>query len=707
MDKSYQLDAAGLAIALAVAVTYVALFLGSRVETSRGGAARLWIGGGAIALGLGTWCTHFLGMIAWEAPFPLSYDPWLQIMALLLSTCAYAAALYVFQMLPRSASTLLTAILLLAGGITANEFINLRAIAISPETRFAPANVALALVLAVVGTATGLSLNGRLSERPQFQLLTRISAAFVLGATVIGTHYAAMGGLVLAAEAVDGQGVPLDGFWLAVTIGAIVFAMVSMTGVLMVVDDHMAARARKHDAQLDEANAKLRYAGLHDVLTGLPNRSLLRERMAQLIDAATLRSTRCAVMIVNLDRFKAVNDSLGQAAGDQVLCEVTSRLRSVLRPTDTVARTGSDEFVILRDAVRDSSEVDLLASGIQREIAREIHVEGSELQITCSTGIALFPSDGRDVATLLRHAGAALQHGKSTGSQQRSFYQPQMDRFARERLAVETGLRRALANDEFVLHYQPKLEVATNRITGAEALIRWRHPQRGLVPPAEFIPVAEETGLITPMTEWALREATRQMRAWQDAGMAPLRVSVNLSAGLLGHPDLEALVMDAVSHAELDPTLLELELTESAVMRDPERSIEVLRSLVRRGLRISVDDFGTGYSSLSYLRRLPLHVLKVDRSFIRDVVSNHEDAEITRSIVSLAHSLKLQVTAEGVETDRQLAFLKSLGCDEYQGFLASAAVPADDFAALTQQSMSATQKLRILGQRARGALLRA
>ncbi len=429
---------------------------------------------------------------------------------------------------------------------------------------------------------------------------------------------------------------------------------------------------------------------LHDGLTGLPNRVALNERLDALLSRSNARSQRFAVMVMDLDRFKAINDSLGHQAGDKLLCAMTQRVRAALRPTDFLARIGGDEFVILREEVRDVFEVDQLAVTIQAAIAPTLVIESTELQMTCSTGIALFPDAGRDAATLLRHADAAMYHGKNAGRQQHSFYEPRMDGFARERLEIESGLRRAISNGEFELHYQPRVDVTTGRIVGTEALMRWRHPDRGLVMPSEFIPVAEESALIVPMSQWALQTAARQVRQWLDAGIGPLYVSVNLSASLLTHADLERMVVDATQNAQIDPSLIELELTESAVMRDPERSAQIFHSLVRRGVRISVDDFGTGYSSLSYLRRLPLHGLKVDRSFIREVVTNREDAEISRAIISLAHSLKLRVTAEGVENDRQLALLRAMGCDEYQGFFCSPAVPAAQIAALVRDSPSTT-----------------
>jgi diguanylate cyclase len=705
MTKTYAPGLALLAAAFAVVVAQVVLYLATRVRNSRGGAGRLWVGGAAIGMGIGVWCTHFVSMLAWRAPFPLSYDPWVQLVALLAAGGAAAVSLHLVTWPPRGWRPWLPASLMMGLGIASMEYLGLTAITVVPGLEFGVGGTALAVLTSVGGSLIALGLNGQLKERPQYQALTRFAAAFALGGTVIATHYLAMASVTVAPGATTVGGVALDSFWLAVTIGAVSFAMLCMTGVFMVVDDHMASRSRRHSAQLAEVNAKLKHVALHDGLTGLPNRIALNERLDTLLSRSTPRSQRFAVMVMDLDRFKAVNDSLGHQSGDRLLCAMAERMRAALRPTDFLARIGGDEFVVLCEKVRDMFEIDQLAVAIQGAIARPLVIEGAELQMTCSTGIALFPDAGRDAATLLRHADAAMYHGKNAGRQQHSFYEPRMDGFARERLEIESGLRRAVSAGEFELHYQPRVDVVSGRIVGAEALMRWRHPDRGMVMPSEFIPVAEESTMIVPMTQWALQTAARQVRHWLDAGVGPLYVSVNLSASLLGHANLERMVVDAAKAAQIDPSLIELELTESAVMRDPERSAQILHSLVRCGFRISVDDFGTGYSSLSYLRRLPLHGLKVDRSFIRELVTNREDAEISRGIISLAHSLKLRVTAEGVENDRQLALLRAMGCDEYQGYFCSPAVPAAQIMTLFREGLSASQK--VLALRPRGPLLRA
>jgi diguanylate cyclase (GGDEF)-like protein len=375
-----------------------------------------------------------------------------------------------------------------------------------------------------------------------------------------------------------------------------------------------------------------------------------------------------------------INDSLGHHGGDELLKEVANRLRGMLRKSDTLARTGGDEFILIADEATGQADVEQLAQRLLACFVTPFHILSVDIHTAPSIGISMYPDDGSRAGELMKHADAAMYHSKKIGGNTYTFFTPSMSAFAQERLELENGVRRALVNGEFELHYQPKVDVTSGRISSTEALIRWRHPERGLVPPGEFIPLAEETGLILQIGEWVLREACRQARQWQLNGMAPVRVAINMSAQQFKQKNLVNIVQSALENAQLEPTYLEIELTESAVMHNAASSTAILEQLSRLGVHISIDDFGTGYSSLNYLRRFPLDKLKIDRSFIKDLVANPEDAAIVHAIISLAHSLRLKVIAEGVETEQQLEFLRELGCDQYQGFFCSPAMDPEAFA---------------------------
>jgi diguanylate cyclase (GGDEF)-like protein len=468
--------------------------------------------------------------------------------------------------------------------------------------------------------------------------------------------------------------------WLAILIGGFALGVLLITMILILYDAHLDSRSHQHEVALENANARLQHLATHDALTELPNRLLLDDRLSQAIAYAERRAGQIAVLVIDLDRFKMINDSLGHQGGDELLKAVASRLHATLRKSDTLARAGGDEFVLIADEIDGVADAEMVAQRVIGCFAQPFNILTIDIHAVASIGISVCPSDGATAAELLVHADAAMYHSKKIGGNAFSFFKPSMNVFGQQRLELENGLRRALAKGEFELHYQPKVDVGSGRISSTEALIRWRHPERGMVPPGDFIPLAEETGLILQIGEWVLREACKQARKWQVSGTPPVRVAINMSAQQFRQKNLVSVVQSALADANLEPTYLEIELTESAVMHNAGASAAILEQLSRIGVHISIDDFGTGYSSLSYLRRFPLDKLKIDRSFIKDVVANAEDAAIVHAIISLAHSLKLKVIAEGVETEQQLDFLRSLGCDQYQGFFCSPAILPDAFA---------------------------
>ncbi|HUW36664.1 MAG TPA: EAL domain-containing protein [Rhodocyclaceae bacterium] len=427
---------------------------------------------------------------------------------------------------------------------------------------------------------------------------------------------------------------------------------------------------------------QLAHQANHDDLTGLANRNLLSDRLDQALAQAHRYGHHAAVLMVDLDHFKYINDSLGHAAGDQLVKTVADRLSLCVREGDTVARTGGDEFVLILHHVKDETDVTAMMQRIVATIAAPFFVEERELHVTCSTGAALYPRDGKSAEHLLRNADTAMYRAKEGGRDGFSFYTSDMNERMMERLSLEGGLRQALANEEFVLHYQPQVDIRTGHIVGAEALIRWQNRELGTVPPGKFIPLAEETGLIEPIGEWVMRTACAQNKRWQDSGLPRLRVAVNLSARQFRQKDFVARVSAILAESRLAAGCLEFELTESMVMHDPEQAVKLLHELKATGTQLSLDDFGTGYSSLSYLKKFPIDVLKLDQSFVRGVLTDPDDAAIARTVIGLGHSLGLRVIAEGVETAEQLDFLAALGCDEMQGYYFSRPVAAQDFAAL-------------------------
>ncbi len=455
---------------------------------------------------------------------------------------------------------------------------------------------------------------------------------------------------------------------------------------------------------LEAANRQLRHLATHDPLTGLPNRTLLDDRLAQAMAHAQRDRQRFAVLVVDLDRFKRVNDSLGHRAGDELLCEVARRLSALVRNIDTVARMGGDEFVLIVNPIAHAEDAETVARRAIEALQTPILVAGVEIYVSPSIGVAFYPGDASSAHTLVAHADAAMYAAKEVGRNTFRCYVPGMDAITRDRVALEMDLRQAVARNQLELFYQPKVDAATGQINSAEALLRWRHPERGLVGPDQFIPLAEECGVIGVIGEWVVREACRQCKAWQHEGLPPLRVAVNVAATQFRQGNLLHMVRQALEDAALEPRFLEIELTESAVMTDPEDSIGILEHLSRLGVLVSVDDFGTGYSSMSYLRRFPIDKLKIDRTFIRDVMSRPDDASIVRAIISLAHSLRLKVVAEGVETVEQLGFLRTIGCDQYQGYHFSPPVDAAAFSKLVREHCATTEFSEIIATRTHSKL---
>lgn len=455
-----------------------------------------------------------------------------------------------------------------------------------------------------------------------------------------------------------------------------------------------------HDiSRRKDAEEQIRRLAYFDPLTNLPNRLLFVEQLGKAMARAERQQTRVSVMFIDLDNFKRVNDTLGHNAGDELLRQVSARLSGLLRAHDSVmrvssdgwdqptsiARLGGDEFIVQLTDMARLDDVATIARRLVDALNQPVTIGGTEVFVGGSVGVAMYPEDGKDIDTLLMNADTAMYRAKAAGRGGFQFYHRSMNDRALERLQMEMSLRRALERDEFLLHYQPRIDVVSGKIVGAEALIRWQHPERGLLPPAEFIPLVEDAGLVIPIGEWAIRTVCRQSAAWAAEGLVTVPVAVNLASTHLKERGLPGLVAQALDEHGVSAGCLEIEVTESILLADPELSVRIAQELSEMGVQLSIDDFGTGYSSLSYLKKLPIAALKIDRSFVRDLDVDPDDEVIVSAIIALAHSLKLKVVAEGVETESQLQYLQAMRCDEYQGYLSSRPVAPAEFRCLLAQ----------------------
>ncbi|WP_031594784.1 EAL domain-containing protein [Pseudomonas savastanoi] len=609
---SYTPSLVVVSVLVAIVAAYTALDLVGRIISARGRAVYVWIAGGAFAMGVGSWSTHFIGMLAFVLPIDVGYDVPLALLSLLIAILSSGFALWLAARPLLSAAQIGLGGLLLGLGISATHYTGMAA------ATFADGSFCGAL-------PDGLSSNG----------LDRI----------------------------------------------VLVASLSILGIALfscILDSHLETRTAVLANSLTEANQELTHLALHDNLTGLPNRVLLTDRIEQAMKKVSESGGCFALMFMDLDGFKPVNDAFGHHTGDLLLRQVALRLRNNLHRHDTLARIGGDEFVLLVE-LHDPQDALAVATRQVNEIGNPFTIGEHQLQISLSIGICMYPGNGNTQHELLINADAAMYHTKAAGKNGYSFFDASMNSNARNQLQMSQDLRKAIKHRQFCIYYQPKFDALTGLPLGAEALLRWNHPEQGVMGPDQFIAMAEKTGLIIQIGEWVLDEACRQMREWYTQGYAHWRIAVNLSALQFCHAGLVTAVADTLARHQLPANCLTLEITETTAMHDADASLAVLQRLSEMGVDLSIDDFGTGYSSLMYLKRLPANEIKIDRGFVRDLEHDTDDAAIVSAIVAVGQALNLRIVAEGVETAVQKRFLTHLGCHSLQGFLLGYPLPAEQF----------------------------
>jgi diguanylate cyclase (GGDEF)-like protein len=659
-----------LSYLVAAIASYVALDMAGRINASRDPrTARGWLVGGACAMGTGIWSMHFIGMLAFRLPIPQGYDVLWTLYSLAIAIAGSAYALWLVSHQTLALRRIAVGALILGAAIATMHYVGMAAMRMQPGIVYDPLWFAASIVIAIGAAAAALWIAFALRVDGKRAQRIRVAAALVMGFAVIGMHYTGMAAAQFPAGSICGAAIDggIPPHWLATLVGVGTFSILAMSLLVSVLDRRLEERTALLNTSLHQANEELSYLALHDNLTKLPNRLLLEDRLQHAIEKAARNGSTFALMFVDLDGFKEINDVYGHMVGDQLLLHIARNLKSVVRAEDTLARIGGDEFVLLMQ-VGEPSDAANAAEKMLVQVGLPLSFEHGDLNVTGSVGVAIYGDDGVDARALMANADAAMYSAKEQGRNGYCFFEPSMNRGAHEQLALVQDLRRALSARQLVLHYQPQYTTLDQSLQGVEALLRWEHPRLGLLPADRFVGLAEKSGLIAEIGRWVLDEACRQMMQWRSEGLAVPNVAVNLSATQFRSIDLADRVGEALSSHGLEPAALTLEITESTAMHDPEASLQILHKLASIGVSISIDDFGTGYSSLLYLKRLPASELKIDRAFIKDLVAGGEDEAIVSAIIALARTLEMKVIAEGVETEAQGRLLTTLGCTSLQGF---------------------------------------
>ncbi len=692
MPSTYNAWLVALSIGVAVLVSFTSLRLAGRVAGASPRAGRTWLTFGAVSMGVGIWSMHFIGMLAFSLPITLRYDvgPTVASLAIAVLTSGFAIKIASSATLKLARHAVCS--LVMGAGIVAMHYIGMSSIPIAPAITYDPLLVAGSIAIAVGASFAALWLAFKLRKGVHsYAWAASLGAAVVMGCAIAGMHYTAMAAAKFPQGAVCQGGLTIDNRWLAILVAVATLALLAITLITAVFDAQFESRTLRDAQRLERANARLQYQSTHDSLTDLPNRAAFIERLQEAIEQATTTSTLLAIIVVDLDRFKSINDSLGHGFGDAILREVALRLQAAIGDCGFAARLGGDEFLVLA-RLEKAKDVARLGERIVRAVSRIYAAGPLELYLAASVGITTYPFDNATSEVLIAHADEAMYEIKRDGGHGYRFFVPGTTIYTIDRLQLESDLRRAVELGQLEVHYQPVVEVPSGKITGFEALARWRHPHRGWIAPSEFIPLAEASDVIAQIGGWVLNESCRQARAWVDQGFDHISVAVNLSARQFVQPNILATFQESIARHGLSARNLVIELTESVIMREASRSIEILHQLHGSGFQIAVDDFGTGYSSMSYLKQLPVSKLKIDRTFINDLGTGAKNDSIVRAVIALAHALGMVVVAEGVETKGQLSGLLAYGCDQYQGYYCSKARNAAEITEYLRRDPQPPQK---------------
>jgi diguanylate cyclase (GGDEF)-like protein len=704
MHGSYNISLVGLSLLVAMFASYTALDLAGRIRLLHRSAKKrfLWLLGGAVAMGMGIWSMHFIGMLAFRMPIELGYDVRITACSLLIAILISGFALYVATRDELSRERLAAGGVLMGSGIAAMHYTGMAALKMQPAIIYSPGLFWTSIGIAMTASWAALWIAFTLRDGAQrYVLLKRCAAGLVMGLAIAGMHYTAMGAAVFRSGSICGvSNSGASTVWLAFTLTGATMCVLTVTLVYSALDARYDLQAfqllaslekSQLNASLADANERLLVMATEDALTGLPNRSSLMARMEEAIRRARHSGGNFTLMFMDLDGFKTVNDSMGHPAGDKLLKAFSVQLVKVVRQEDTVARLSGDEFVVLLDRPGSQQEMEQIAANILERMEQDFVIDGTPLRVTASIGIATYPKDGESVDELMKNADTAMYDAKRNGRNTFRFFHAGMSKAVERALLIQSGLAEALEKKRFSLHFQPKFGGLKREMVGAEALIRWRHPQLGDIPPLEFIPVAARTGQIIPIGNWVIGEACRHIRRWEQEGLPPVKIAINLSPEQLRQPNCVDHICAILDDAGVAPERIMFEITETAAMENAAGMAVVIREFQKEGFDIAIDDFGTGFSSMAYLQQFRVKQLKIDQFFTSGLDSNGvEGVAIVSKIIELAHSLGMVVVAEGVETWSQLEHLNRLECDEIQGFLLAKPLKARDF----EELLGETREIR-------------